>query len=132
MDIINYFETNFSIDNLIGNKDDRNIAYLKHIIETLNSKYDFKIPPIEYVVSYVGLNVLNAIEDSKHYSFLLENTTKDTFFLFRKKMGYTKGIPNFILKPMIVGIISTKSINLMNYSLVETINNNKFIYIRNE
>jgi len=132
MNIIDYFETNFSINNLIGNKDDSNIAYLKHIIEILNRKYNHKIPPIEYIVSYVGLNVLNAIEDSRHYSFLLENTSKDTFFLFRKKLAFTKGVPNFILKPTIVGLISTKSIDLINYSLVDTINTNKFIYIRNE
>ncbi len=133
MDVINYFNTNFSIDNLIGSKDNRDILYLKHVVYTLNRKYDYKTPPIEYVVSYIGLGVLNAIENSGHYKFLLENTPKDTFFLFKKKIAFIKTeIPNFTLKPMIVGLISTTSIKLMNYSLVETINDNKFIYIKNE
>lgn len=133
MDVINYFNTNFSIDNLIGSKDNRDILYLKHVVDTLNRKYDYKTPPIEYVVNYVGLGVLNAIEDSAHYKLLLETVPKDTFFLFRKKIAFIKTeTANFTLKPMIVGLISTKTVKLMNYSLVETIDNNKFIYIKNE
>lgn len=131
MDINSFFNTNYEVDNLLGLGDNINVNLLKHRITIFNRKFDAKIPLIKYAVDYIGLEMVNTLDRSDHHLFLLKNLSRDVIFLFTDLLFFDeKKIPNFVIKPTIIGIITKKGVELVGYQLIKVVDDDCYLYIR--
>ena len=133
MNINNYLDSNFAIDNLIGKGMDADKMFMSVFVKNFNQKYDSKLPKIQYVVDFVGFSILNAIEKYSYGEKLINSLPKNTQFFYTKLFHFNKkGGSKFEIKPQLIGFLTKQPVEIDGYYLLSQPTDLKYFYVKNE